>query len=238
MSSTTRRVGRPRKVAPDFEGDPREQILSAAARLFEQAGFAGTSTRQIAASSGLTQGSIFHYFPTKADILAELLDRTTEPALSYVADLRSLDVSITQRLCLLNYLDALALCSGPYNEAALMYLPEAREPMFDGYWSKRQVLVDSYLALIRAGVESADFEDDDPARLNTLVCALTESSARWFDRARESPRETAELVARTVLKIVLRERVDTEAIVSATVAEYGHTFPSIVPATRVPPDSR
>ncbi|MFF4253894.1 TetR/AcrR family transcriptional regulator [Streptomyces sp. NPDC001663] len=236
--STTRRVGRPRKVAPDFDGDPREQILSAAARLFEQAGFAGTSTREIAAAAGLTQGSIFHYFPTKADILAELLDRTTEPALSYVADLQNLDVSTTQRLCLLNYLDALALCSGPYNEAALMFLPEAREPMFDDYWRKRQVLVDSYQEVIRAGVESGEFEDDDPARLNTLVCALTESSVRWFDRARESPRETAELVARTVLKIVLRERVDTEAIVSTTVAEYGDTFPGIVPVTTALPDAR
>ncbi|MFJ9565101.1 TetR/AcrR family transcriptional regulator [Streptomyces fuscichromogenes] len=225
-------------MASGFEGDPREHILSAAARLFEQGGFAGTSTREIAAASGLTQGSIFHYFPTKADILAELLDRTTEPAMSYVAELRNLDVSTTERLCLLNYLDALALCSGPYNEAALMYLPEARAPMFDEYWRKRQVLVDSYLALIREGVESGDFAEEDPERLNTLVCALTESSVRWFDRARHEPRETAELVARTVLRIVLRDRVDTEAVVAATIAEYGHTFAGVVPATTVPPDPR
>lgn len=225
--SATRRVGRPRKVPIEFEGDPREQILSAAANLFERTGFAGTTTRQIAAASGLTQGSIFHYFPTKVEILAELLDRTSEPALSYATVLEVIDVTPTQRLCLLNYFDTLVLCSGPHNEAALMYLPEVRAPMFDEFWRKRQMLVDYYLAVIRAGVDSGDFEDESPERLNTLVCGLTESSVRWFDRRTQSPNDTAELVTRHVLKLVLRKRVDTAALVRSTVKKFRHTFPRI-----------
>lgn len=47
----------------------RRQILDVALRLFAEQGFAGTSTRQIAAVAGITEGLIFHYYSTKADIL-------------------------------------------------------------------------------------------------------------------------------------------------------------------------
>jgi AcrR family transcriptional regulator len=52
----------------------REQIIEAAITLFAQQGFDGTSTRQIASSIGITEGLIFHYFPTKADLLNAVLE--------------------------------------------------------------------------------------------------------------------------------------------------------------------
>ena len=52
----------------------REQIIEAAITLFAQRGFDGTSTRQIAGSIGITEGLIFHYFPTKADLLNAVLE--------------------------------------------------------------------------------------------------------------------------------------------------------------------
>jgi AcrR family transcriptional regulator len=52
----------------------REQIIEAAITLFAQQGFDGTSTRQIAGSIGITEGLIFHYFSTKADLLSAVLE--------------------------------------------------------------------------------------------------------------------------------------------------------------------
>jgi AcrR family transcriptional regulator len=52
----------------------RAQILEAAVRLFAQYGYDGTSTRQIAQAVHITEGLIFHYFPTKADLLAAILE--------------------------------------------------------------------------------------------------------------------------------------------------------------------
>jgi len=52
----------------------REQILTTALKLFAVQGFDGTSTRQIAKEAGIAEGLIFHYFPTKASLLAALLD--------------------------------------------------------------------------------------------------------------------------------------------------------------------
>jgi len=47
----------------------RLQIIDAALNLFAQHGYAGTSTKQIAQEVGITEGLIFHYFPTKAELL-------------------------------------------------------------------------------------------------------------------------------------------------------------------------
>jgi AcrR family transcriptional regulator len=52
----------------------REQILKTALRLFAERGFDATSTRQIAREAGIAEGLIFHYFPTKASLLAALLE--------------------------------------------------------------------------------------------------------------------------------------------------------------------
>jgi len=53
----------------------REQLLSTALALFYEHGYAGTSTRSIAEAAGVTEGLVFHYFPTKDAILLEIAAR-------------------------------------------------------------------------------------------------------------------------------------------------------------------
>lgn len=50
----------------------KQQILDVALPLFAAHGFAATSTKQIAEEAGITEGLIFHYFPSKVAILHEL----------------------------------------------------------------------------------------------------------------------------------------------------------------------
>lgn len=47
----------------------RQQILEAALDLFAHQGYSATTTKQIAERVGVTEGLIFHYFPSKADLL-------------------------------------------------------------------------------------------------------------------------------------------------------------------------
>ena len=69
-TSTSRRpTARQRQAAAR-----REQILGRALKLFAAQGFDATSTRQIAKEAGIAEGLIFHYFQTKASLLAALLE--------------------------------------------------------------------------------------------------------------------------------------------------------------------
>lgn len=51
----------------------RDQILAIARRLFVEQGFAGTSIVDLARELGTTTAALYYHFPSKADILAELL---------------------------------------------------------------------------------------------------------------------------------------------------------------------
>jgi len=53
----------------------RQQILKAAAELFAQRGFAGTTTRQIAAAVGTSETVLFRLFPTKQSLYAAILEQ-------------------------------------------------------------------------------------------------------------------------------------------------------------------
>lgn len=78
--------GRPRKPpeAQD-EGNRRQLLLHAAARLFRQKGFAATTTRDIAAASGMRSGSPFYHFENKAALLFAVVEQGMRAALQLQA---------------------------------------------------------------------------------------------------------------------------------------------------------
>ncbi len=55
---------------PPGGGDSRQAILEAAGKAFIRDGL-NASTRDIAAEAGVTQAALYHYFPTKQDLLRE-----------------------------------------------------------------------------------------------------------------------------------------------------------------------
>ena len=68
----TRRSRAVRRLVPRDER--RVQILDAAAGLFSRRGFAGTTTREIAAAIGTTETVLFRHFPTKQSLYAAILE--------------------------------------------------------------------------------------------------------------------------------------------------------------------
>ncbi|MFF4253908.1 TetR/AcrR family transcriptional regulator [Streptomyces sp. NPDC001663] len=222
-----KKLGRPRKIEQSFEGDPREEILAAAATLFEKAGFAGTTTRQIATAVGLTQGAMFHYFPTKVDILLELVNRTVDPALEYHEKLQATpDLGPVERLCLLSYRDALGICSAPHNEAALATLPEVQGGEFAIFWKKRERLRNAYRIQLTAGTADGSFiSDEDERGLFEIVCALVESSIWWFRRDQDDADHAARLVTRNVLRLVLPDSSSVSAVVESILDRFATDLP-------------
>ena len=63
----------PRTLRQEQAVERRAQIVEVALGLFAHQGFDGTSTKQIAQSAGIAEGLIFHYFPTKAQLLTAVL---------------------------------------------------------------------------------------------------------------------------------------------------------------------
>jgi len=176
------KVGRPRANPKPSDLAPYEEILDAAARLFSTLGYTTTTTREIADAVGLRQGSLFHYFTRKEDILAELLDRTVEPATTFLVRLAGTDQPAAVKLFTLARRDVDNLCSGPYNLAKLQLLPEARNERFEAFWAKRARLRNGYRDLVAEAMADGDLRDGDVELATDVLFGLVESVITWYER--------------------------------------------------------
>jgi AcrR family transcriptional regulator len=64
----------------DEAEETRENIVSAAIRLFLQDGVSQTTLEKIASEAGYTRGAVYHHFENKAQLLEELVRRAHPPA--------------------------------------------------------------------------------------------------------------------------------------------------------------
>lgn len=62
-----------------------EQILSAALKLFVAYGFHGTPTSKIAAEAGVSNGTLFHYFKTKDELVVSLYNHIKDELNTFLA---------------------------------------------------------------------------------------------------------------------------------------------------------
>jgi AcrR family transcriptional regulator len=83
-------------------GDLRRQlILSAAKRCFARHGFAGTTTKSVAAAASISEGLLFKHFPTKSALYAEILAEACEadPALHRLLELEPSTETLVVLIC-------------------------------------------------------------------------------------------------------------------------------------------
>ena len=59
---------------PDVAGNRRAELVRAAARLFREKGFDGTSVRDIAHAVGMRSGSPFYHFANKHELLMAVME--------------------------------------------------------------------------------------------------------------------------------------------------------------------
>jgi AcrR family transcriptional regulator len=78
------------RAARALRRDAREELLSAALRVFAQHGYEQTSVDQIAADAGYSKGAVYWHFSSKAELLFTLLEeRVDTPMREMVARLES-----------------------------------------------------------------------------------------------------------------------------------------------------
>ncbi len=69
-----RRQGEQANIIPEEDANRRAELLRAAARLFRDKGFDGTTVRDIASAVGMRSGSPFYHFPSKQAILLAVVE--------------------------------------------------------------------------------------------------------------------------------------------------------------------
>lgn len=156
----------------------REQILKTALKLFAAQGFDATSTRQIAKEAGIAEGLIFHYFSTKASLLAAILENRrsfrselhailegaeSKPAPEVLAEVASGWLAILRRDAELIVLFITAQTNPEVNEAMQQVIGEGTSQV-SGY--------------LKARIEAGELREDLP--LQTAVTMFFSSLMIFF----------------------------------------------------------
>jgi TetR/AcrR family transcriptional regulator len=164
-----RRVGRPRKrLSAESSGEPREQILSAAAALFAARGIGEVSMLEIAEQSGLGQSSLYYWYRRKELIVAELLQQVNRLPLAFAKQLESEGDGADVQLYRLVQFDVRTVCDFPLEITEVHRLSRREKAAFETYWKERRELTATLERLITRGVEAGAFRSVD-----AYLCALT-----------------------------------------------------------------
>lgn len=89
------RPGRPRSRAVP---ERQQELIDAAAAVFSENGYAGSSIQQIADRLDIRKGSIYHYVDSKDDLLYAVINEIHESALATMTDLPGLDLPPLDKL--------------------------------------------------------------------------------------------------------------------------------------------
>jgi len=205
--ASAHRIGRPR-VSPQRAGDlaPRDQVLDAAAALFAEHGYAGTSTRAIAERVGIRQASLYYHFAGKDEILLELLEISVRPSLAFVDALLAHD-DASAALHALVLIDVHTLLATPHNIGTLYLAHEVQQPRFDSFRAHRAELQSAYATLAGAHGGDAPFLGAACMQLVEMVITLR--------RDGEPDPEVATSIAHACLRLLGLDDAERERAAAA-----------------------
>ncbi|MFC5500581.1 TetR/AcrR family transcriptional regulator [Caenimonas terrae] len=177
--------GRPRKTLHDRDdGNRRQEVLRAAARLFRRKGFHATSTRDIAAAAGMRSGSPFYHFKSKGALLYAVMEEGMRSAiLRQQAALADAPAVPQERLRLLvrNHFDILL---GPGSDFIPVMLYESRSITARQRTLLAQLQGDyeaPWLPVLD-GLHAAGRLRADVKLARLLIFGALNWSAQWYDR--------------------------------------------------------
>lgn len=122
-----------RPKASDYEAQ-RDRILALATTAFAEIGYPSASMAQLAQACGTSKARLYHYFPSKASLLAESLDRYVRRLLEVVEGVRAGglaprdELAAVVRALLVEYRDSRERHVALLNDVKFLP-PEQREPI-------------------------------------------------------------------------------------------------------------
>lgn len=159
----------------------REDILEAAAQIFSQKGYHGTSMQDIALAVNLQKGSLYHHVASKQEILLELLNRALDLLIEKVNGAIEEPALPDERLrrAMRIYLQTLA----EYQDLAAVLLLEHRslEPEFQSRHTPRRDRFERiWRDLIVEGQESGIFSCTHPSLTARALLGVMNWTVTWY----------------------------------------------------------
>ena len=182
-----------------------EIIRRVAIDVFARQGYHGASLRQIAKESGLTLGTLYHYYPSKQDLLAELMSDALQPLIASGHKVRAEHAGDPLRQ-LAEAVRRFVVITLDDPQLAIIADVELRSLTGDNA-TAALAMRDEYEGIIRAivseGAAQGTFHPGDVKMATFAVLANCNQPAYWFSERGDLPRDrVAEAQAALAVRLV------------------------------------
>ena len=161
----------------------REELLTKAAEVFEQKGFAQTRVEDIAKALGLKRSALYYYFETKNDIARALVEEYLSRKASDFGEIVSASAgSPTEKLrALLTEQILNRTTDGGARARALNKMgPEIPGELKAALQDGRRKIRDIYVKVIRDGIDAGEFRQVDPKIAALAVLGVANWTSWWY----------------------------------------------------------
>jgi AcrR family transcriptional regulator len=200
----------------------RGRILLAAASLFAQRGYFGTSTRDIADAVNIRQPSLFHHFDAKHTIFRTLLELDLGPSIQRLERRLSEDSTWSEKLHLTVARDVRVAITQPFDARGLYQDAVLAQDEFRAEREGIQLFHELMERVIIRGQEAREFVDVDPSFVQRAVNGVL------FETLREQGGPSGQIraarplqAADFVLRAVLSDPTQLAAVREATIRRLG-----------------
>jgi AcrR family transcriptional regulator len=159
----------------------REDILEAAAQVFRQKGFHGTSMENIAKAVGLQKASLYHHVSSKQEILLALLDRALELLLERISAISSQDIPADEKLkqMVRGYLRILAE-NTDLSSVLLFEHRSLERKQHSRHVPNRDKFEALWRTVLEEGVAARLFTCNDPALTTRAMLGVMNWTITWY----------------------------------------------------------
>ncbi|HZD23780.1 MAG TPA: TetR/AcrR family transcriptional regulator [Acidimicrobiia bacterium] len=187
------------------EPTTRERILQTAAAQFRRRGFKGTSMQDLAREVGLTKSGLYHHFPSKEALLAEILETTVNRTYPAVEEVATSAAPAGERLRTVVYLHVIALIHDQDNQAC--FIEEGRHltrDAMEAYVKKRDRYEQFFRRILEDGIEGGEFIEHDVRLVAMALLGMCNWIVRWYrpDGGR-SPEEIAAVFSNLAIRALV-----------------------------------
>jgi AcrR family transcriptional regulator len=173
----------------------RERILVAARKLVSEGGFREAQIAAVANEAGVSTGTIYRYFPSKAELFVEVLTAAVQYEIEILDQIAKGPGSARERLQAAVASFTRRALAGPY--LAYAFIAEPAEPEVDAARIRcRKQFGDVFINILRDGVAADEFPEQDlDASAACIVGAYTEALVGPIGPSRRGNRNKEALIA-------------------------------------------
>ncbi|WP_406101743.1 TetR/AcrR family transcriptional regulator [Streptomyces sp. NBC_01003] len=179
----------------------REQLLSVGARLFAQSTYDDVWIEQVAEIAGVSRGLLYHYFPTKRDFFAAVVQRESERMLRLTAAAPGIPVREQIAVGLdtfLGYVEAHGEGFRAFQRAGAAGDPAVREVYRQGLAAQERQIVEA----LAADPGSSHIDGESPVlrlAVRGWLAFMVAVCLEWLDEPELSRDQVRDLCARALL---------------------------------------